>query len=145
MAKPDTATLLLSSLRREIESARRQMIGQRAGLEREGLWLFLAAMGCAALASRPVLQGLAFAVTVTLFALRCSDAWAQRSSLTRSCRALRDRVRAEVLSDRVKRELLEEIDSLRGATTMWKAEWRLGAVMALAWGFLGAAGIYSLR
>ena len=50
-----------------------------------------------------------------------------------------------MLSDRVKRELLEEIDALRGATTMRQAQIRLGAVMLLAWGFLAIAGVYSLR
>jgi len=127
----------------EIEALRSHIHEYRRAINDEGMWLFLATLGCWSV-SEEWLQLSAIAVAVLLFSRRLQDRLSDLKSFSKMISTLRDRIAIELEDEDTKKARLYEIMQIKHNELSFISTIKEGAVFLLCWGFLTATLTYML-
>jgi hypothetical protein len=115
----------------------------RTAVTDEGVWLFLATLGCWSV-GEPFFQMLAYLVAAVVFASRVSAQKSEKSSFYALARQIERRISVSGESAEVRARQLEELEELRARKLVPMKEFREGKVFLLCWVFFVVSLMYSL-
>jgi hypothetical protein len=132
----------VESIEGELLALATEIADYRIALNTEGVWLFLAALGCWSVA-QPHLRLVAITIAVALFGHRLQSHLRDPEPFSRKLQTLDTRIQSEITDDRSRKALLYEVLTLRGKTSTSKESLRPGWPFFLCWGFMGATLIWA--
>lgn len=123
------------SIEKEFDAFRAHIVHYRKVLNDEGVWTFLATLGCLGVTSGP-LRMMAFGVTVILFGERFSKRISDRRSFSRLITEIENRIDELVPEGDVKKARLFDLAAIkRQELSTWRAV-RNSTAFLLSWIFL---------
>jgi hypothetical protein len=142
----DTAPLAVEeqpTLEAGLGALKEHIASYRAALTEEGIWLFLATLGCWSV-SQPLLQLIGFGVAAVMFGERMASRIAEKRSFSTLARAVELRIATapDLAEERSMR--LTELMELRKRELSALTAFRHGRIFLLSWAFFGVSFVYSI-
>jgi hypothetical protein len=109
------------SIEKELDAFRAHILHYRRVLNDEGVWTFLATLGCLGVTLGP-LRMMAFGVTILIFGQRFSERVGDKRSFSRLTTTIEHRINDLVFEEEVKMTKLDELAALkRQELSPWSA------------------------
>ena len=133
----------LPSVEEALKAFRSHILEYRRVLNDEGIWLFLATVGCWGV-TQPVYQLFAYGVTVMLFGTRVTTRYTESQSFTALAVRLEKRIQAEVESPELRTRQLLLLQQLKASALSGVRPLLATKVFLVCWVFYGASFGYAL-
>lgn len=132
-----------AALAAEIEEFSANIRQYHASLNDEGVWLFLAALGCWSVTGGAYVA-MSLLATFLLFAWRLNEKRIEKRGFSKVIKSLRERIDKGLPYDERRTDLLNRLQELQGAELSVRKVMRSAWPFLISWFFFGATFLHSL-
>lgn len=123
-----------STIKADISALEQHIAEYRKQLNDEGVWLFLATLGCWSVTIRPV-QFFALTLTALLFGFRLKLSLKEPRSFKALIQTIKARIDSEELTDAAKGKLFQRLENTQNGTLSYRRSFKDSGVFCCCWIF----------